>query len=130
MALFSKRRPEPPRLTREESLSACPVLNRLVRLERGEGGKIVLQVPRRNTSLARTVSRFFKLPLYRRVALDELGTFVVELCDGENSVRDIVDKFAKAYRLNRREAELSMLEFLRNLTRRSIVGMVIGTTDD
>ena len=124
MALFSKKEPQP-RLDRREAMSARPVLNRLVKLERAQDGNIVLQVPRPDNMMVRWVSRNFGLPAYKRVALDELGTFVIEHCNGEDTVRELVDKFAKRFRLNRREAEVSMSTFLRDLGRRSIIGLVI-----
>lgn len=128
MPLFGKNKPEV-ELSREDSLSARPVVNSLVRVDKGADGLITLQVPRKSTSLVRVVSRYFKLPPYRRVALDELGTFVIELCDGEHTVRDIVDKFSKRFKLNRREAEISMGDFLRTLARRSIIALVIKESD-
>ena len=116
-------------LSREESLSARPVLSRLVRVDRNEQGRLVLQIPRRDSSLVRTVARAFRIAPYKKVALDEIGTFVIELCDGRHTVRDVVDKLAKEYKLNRREAEVSTTSFLRTLARRSIVGLVIDEAE-
>ncbi len=124
MRFFGKKQPAP-QLDRETSLHAKPVLNRLVKVEHAEDGNVVLLVPRPDNWWVRWVSSSFKLPAYKRVALDELGTFVIEHCDGTHTVRDVVDKFAKTYRLNRREAEVSMNTFLRDLARRSIIGLVI-----
>ncbi len=124
MRFFGKKQPAP-HLDRETSLHARPVLNRLVKVECGDDGNVVLLVPRPDNWWVRWVSSSFKLPAYKRVALDELGSFVIEHCDGAHSVRDVVDKFAKKYRLNRREAEVSMNTFLRDLARRSIIGLVI-----
>ncbi len=129
MRLFGGKRQKGPELDRDQSLSAKPFLNRRVKVERTDDGTVILQVPRRNTAMMRTVSRFFRIPPYRQVALDELGTFVIELCDGTHAVRDIVDKFAERFRLNRREAEVSTSAFLRTLAGRSIVGLLIEETD-
>jgi hypothetical protein len=129
MAIFGKPKRDVPQLDRQDSLSAKPVLNRLVKLERAEDGNIILQVPRRDTAMARTVARVFGIPPYKRVALDELGTFVIELCDGQHTVREMVDKFSKRFKLNRREAEVSLSTFLRTLGRRSIIGLVIERRD-
>lgn len=126
MRFFGRKKQEAPALSREDSLSARPVLHRLVRVERADNGAIILRVPRRSTPLVRAVSRVFKLPPYRSMSLDELGTFVIEMCDGTHTVDNIVDKFTKKYKLNRREAELSMLAFLRTLARRSIVALIVG----
>ncbi len=123
--ILRRKKDEKPPLDREQSLSARPVLNSLVKLEKDENGKAVLHIPRRDTGMSRMVARVFKLSPYKRLTLDELGTFTIELCDGRHTVRQIVDKFQKRYKLNRREAELSMRKFLRSLAERSIIGLVI-----
>jgi hypothetical protein len=128
MPLFGGKKRTGPHLAREDSLSARPVLGRFVKLARAEDGRIVLQIPRRGNPMFRTVSRLFRLPPYKRVALDELGTFVIELCDGEHAVRDVVDKFAKRFKLNHRDAEVSVTTFLRTLARRSIIGLAIESS--
>jgi len=130
MRLFGGKKAHAPPLGRQESLAARPVLNRLVRVERGEDDRIILQVPRRDSALVRSVSRWFRLPPYRPIALDELGTFVIEQCDGRRTVRDLVDKFAKRFKLNHREAEVGITTFLRTLARRSIIALVIEGTDE
>ena len=101
------------------------MLHRLVRVDRDADGNAVLEIPRRDTALVRFVARTFRLTPHRRVALDGLGTFVIELCDGSHTIREIADRLGERYRLSRREAELATSEFLRTLGRRSIVGLVI-----
>jgi hypothetical protein len=59
------------------------------------------------------------------VALDDLGSFVIELCDGRHAVREIAEALAGRFRLSRREAETSLNAFLRSLTGRAILGMVV-----
>jgi len=129
MMPFGRKRRKDPELDREQSLSAKPFLDRRVKVERADDGTVILQVPRRSTAMMRTVSRFFRVPPYRQVALDELGTFVIELCDGTHTVRDMIDKFAERFKLNRREAEVSLSSFLRTLAGRSIVGLLIEEAD-
>jgi hypothetical protein len=128
--LFRSRKAGKTALDRDGALSARPVLNRLVKTERDAAGNVILQVPRRDNALVRTVSRWFHVPPYKKVALDELGTFVIELCDGENTVRDIVDKLGGRFKLGRREAELSTTAFLRTLAGRSIIGLLIEGGDE
>ena len=123
--LFRARKTGKPQLTREESLAARPALNPLVKIEKADDGAVILHVPRRDNALVRTVCRVFRLPPYRRVALDELGSFVIQLCDGRRPVSEVVEKFAEQFRLSRRDAEVSVVTFLRLLARRAIVGLVI-----
>jgi hypothetical protein len=130
MRLFGGKKGKEPALDRETALSARPVLTRLVKLDTDEEGNAVLQVPRPDTSTMRVLSRLFGMPPYKRVALDELGTFVIELCDGGHSVREISEEFAERFRLNRREAEVSTTAFVRTLARRSIIALVIDESNE
>ncbi len=130
MRLFGGKKSDTPRLSRTESLQARPVLNRLVRVEHNEEGRAVLHVPRRRTAMVRLVSKVFGMEPYRQIVLDELGTFVIERCDGEHTVQQIVDKLAERFTLTDRESEASTLEFVRTLARRSIVALAIGRETD
>jgi len=125
MGLWGRSKKPIPELDRESSLNARPVLNRLVKTEEGENDHVVLLVPRRKTALVKAVSEIFKLPLTKQIALDEVGSYVIRLCDGANTVREMITKLSGKYRLSRREAEVSMLSFLRQLGRRGIIGFVI-----
>ena len=59
----------------------------------------------------------------RQLQLDELGTAVWDLLDGKRTVRHVISKFAKAYQLHPREAEVSVTQFLRDLGKRGIIGL-------
>jgi len=106
-------------------MNAVPVLNQLVTVERNAAGNAVLNLPRKRTSMVRLISRVFRLPPYKQIELDELGTCVVELCDGKNTVADIIRVFSERFRLNRRETEVSMLTYLKTLAKRGIVAFVV-----
>ena len=125
MAAQGKRRARPPKLTRGQSLQAVPVLNSLITIERTGEGHAMLNLPRRRTSVVRLLSKLFRLPPYRRIELDEPGTYTVELCDGTKSVGEIIVLFAKRFKLNRREAEVSMHSYLKGLAKRGIIGFAI-----
>ena len=125
MGLFGRSKKSVPELDRESSLKARPVLNQLIKVEKGENDHTVLVVPRRKTSLVKAVSGFFKLPATKQIALDEVGSYVVRLCDGTNTVEGIIASLSGKYQLGRREAEVSMLSFLRQLGKRGIIGFVV-----
>ena len=52
----------------------------------------------------------------------EVGGFVWELCDGNNTVETIVSRTGKQFKMNRREAEVSVTMFLQMLHERNFVG--------
>ena len=59
----------------------------------------------------------------RKLQLDALGTSVWDLVDGKRSVRTIIQIFAKAHRLENREAEVSVTSFIRQLGQRGLLGL-------
>jgi len=78
-------------------------------------------MPRRSGLFA----RFLPPIVEKRVQLDELGSFVFDQIDGTRSVREILDAFVARYRNNRREAEYMVTTFLRQLTERRLITLVI-----
>ena len=85
----------------------------------------MLNIARRRTSAVRMLSRIFRLPPYKRIELDEPGTFAVELCDGSRAMGEIVRLFAERFQLNRREAEVSMRAYLQSLAKRGVIAFAV-----
>ncbi|NLC55290.1 MAG: PqqD family protein [Armatimonadetes bacterium] len=120
------RRKKQPQLTREQVMSSRPVRNVLLEWEMGEDGKVVITIPRRQDWLGRIANIFFAIPKKRQLILDdEVGATVWSICDGEHTIRNIVDHLCKHYKLTRKEAEVSVTEFLRQLGRRRLVGFAV-----
>jgi len=65
------------------------------------------------------------LPNKRVVALDEVGSFVWEQCDGNNTIDVIVRKIRNKYNLTRKEAETSLLMYMRQLGKRGYIGFAV-----
>ncbi len=125
--LFWKKKPK---LTREQSLNARPLRNPGVRVERDIDGVATLYVPFRTAGLAATLCRWFKVPPSdAKFELDEVGTFVWDMCDGSLPVREMSDRLIDQYKLTRKEGEAALTIFLRNLVRRGLVLMVVPKED-
>ncbi len=114
-----------PQLDRDRSLRSKPFVNQLVKLEDAGDGKLLIAIPRKKTPTVKAISKFFKLPPYKTIELDELGSYTLSECSGENTVADMIERFGKKYRLNRREAEVSILTFLQMLAKRGIIGIAV-----
>jgi len=125
--MFRKKRQE---LTREQSLAAKPVRNKSVAVGRDDDGNVVFTIPRRKTWWANVIARVLRMPDRKKVALDEIGTVVWDMCDGKHTVRSIIERFVQKYKLNRREAEVSMFAYLKELTQRGFVGFVLDHRAD
>ncbi len=119
---------ERPRVTRAEVLGACPVRNPVVAWERkvwGEGrpALVLLRVPRRADRWGDTVARVFRLPAFRNIELDEMGSDVWEMCDGTQTVEAVTRALCARYRLNRRQGEASVTAYLRMLAERRLLAL-------
>jgi len=125
MARPRKQNRRLPKLDREQSLQAVPILNQLIAIDYDADGNAVLNLPRKRTSAVRLMAKVFGLAPYKRIELDELGTCVVQLCDGSRTVQDIIVAFAERFRLSRRETEVSMLTYLKTLAKRGIIGFAL-----
>jgi hypothetical protein len=62
---------------------------------------------------------------HRSYELDEFGSFVIRMVDGERSVLELVNAFEQRYRMSRREVELSVVAFCKLLMQRDIVAVAI-----
>ena len=62
----------------------------------------------------------------RQFELDKVGVQVLEMCDGQKSVRYIVKKFAKEYNVDEHEAEKAVVTFLRMLIRKGLVAVMVN----
>lgn len=123
--LFKKKREGAPGLDREQSMQSVPVLNQLITVEYDVDDNAVLNVPRKRTTMVKLMARFFSLPPYKQIELDELGTYTIELCDGEHTVEEIIEEFADRFDLSLREAEVSMLSYLQTLAKRGIIAFAV-----
>jgi hypothetical protein len=107
--------------SREEVLRALPLRNPNVQYERNEQGEMVLSVPLAKGRVIKGLKWFLPAPDRKQILLDEIGADIWELCDGTNTVEGIRRRLSEKYRLERREAEASLMEYLRMLAKRSLV---------
>lgn len=115
-----------PKLSRDQALGARPIRNPLLQWERNENGEIRLRVPLRRDRLARILGRLLRAPEYKEILLDEVGSDIWELCDGNHTVQSIVANACRKYKLTRRECEASVGTYLKMLTERNLVGFQLG----
>ena len=87
---------------------------------------VALRIPRRQDRWARFLNRIATAPDHKQVVLDEIGSDVWELCDGGTSVETIVRALMKKYKLSRREVELSLSLYLKQLAKRGYLGLALA----
>lgn len=114
----------PPEVDRSAVLHLRPARNSALNWEARETGEVVVTVPQNEKvgRVTRTMAKWLKAPTERLVELDEVGGFVWDLCDGNHTVETIVQQTGKHYKMNRREAEVSVTMFLQMLHERNFIG--------
>jgi hypothetical protein len=116
---------QPPEMDRLGAMTLRPAHNALLTWEKRESGETVLTIPENKSvgALTRMMAKWLSAPTERKVELDEVGGFVWELCDGSNTIEAIIAKTGKQYKMNRREAEVSVTMFLQMLHERNFIGL-------
>ena len=111
-------------LSRQQALAVTPIRNQRLTWKEVGGGDVLLTIPRRADRLGRAIGFIFKIPNHKELLLDEVGGKVWELCDGKNDIGAIVAETSRRYKLNKREAEVSVTTYIKMLAERRLVGLV------
>lgn len=120
-----------PKASRAEVMAARPFRNPSVVWERETRDEnappvAILKVPRRRDKFGNAVAKIFRLPEHRRLELDEIGSDVWELCDGDTPVEALTKAICDRYKLNRRQAETSVTAYLKMLAERNLIALRAG----
>ncbi len=110
-------------ISREASLRSIPALNPGAECDYEEDGTVRVQISSRAPG---GIWSLLRLPMrHRTYHLDNIGAFVLRHIDGERTVEELSRLLVREYKLNQREAILSLAEFLKSLTRRNIIALGI-----
>jgi hypothetical protein len=113
------------KLPKEAILASRPLRNPGIKYTE-KNGEVHLTIERRKTLGAALLSKIFIMPEKRVLVLDSIGSEVWLLCDGKNKVADIIKRFTAKHRISAYEAELSLLEFFKMLTKRGLLGLEVS----
>ncbi len=114
-----------PKLSREAMLNSRPARNELLKWEKTDSGEARITVVRQETWKVRMLSRLFYVPRERKITLDEVGSEVWQMCDGRTTVAQMIDALRNKYKLDRKEAEVSLLSYLKTLGQKRFLGFVL-----
>jgi Coenzyme PQQ synthesis protein D (PqqD) len=93
-----------------------------------DSGPITINIPLQRRPVPKSVLWFAtklarrKPPDTRKLLLDPVGSFVWRNADGSRTVRKLIWDLAAEYKLNRRDAEIALIEFLGKLSSRNLIG--------
>lgn len=122
---FGLKKPPDLGLKRDDILSAIPLRNATIKWEQNSEGEVSIVIPQKDKLWVKVVTKIFMVPSKRVVVLDEIGSYVWMLCDGEHTIRDIMNSLSSKYHLTRKEAEVSLITYMRNLGKRGMLGFAI-----
>ena len=126
----------PPRFTREQALKLKPKRGKSITWEPKKQldvesenemetpEELMLTAPRGDDALGRLINRIFRMSATRQIELDEFGSAIWHLCDGTHSIQYLIDITCSRYKLNQRQAEVSVLAFMKMLNQRSLIGYI------
>lgn len=117
-----KRKPTPG-FDRERAMAARPQRLPVIAAREEDDGKLRVTVYREAPRWARMFRSGAQVEQSFR--LDTLGREVYEACDGRTDVRTLIRDFARRHKISPAEAELSVTTYLRTLTTKGLVGMVV-----
>ena len=123
-ASAQRSRKRNPAHSRRDFLALLPMRNPALEWSEEEG-HVVLHIKLTHTWKTRLLNIFFPVPGDRRVMLDAIGSDVWQMLDGQSTVGHIAKSLAGKYKLNAREAELSLQQFFKDLGRRGYVGFMV-----
>ncbi len=121
--LFGRKRK--PQLTKDDLLASRAVINESLDWFENDDGVIQIDIHRRDTWWVKVLSKVMFTPEKRSIALDDVGSFVWKCVDEGCTVRQMIGKLAKEYKLNRREAEASLTAYLRTLAKKRLIGFEV-----
>ncbi|SDO75928.1 PqqD family protein [Desulforhopalus singaporensis] len=130
MKLFSNKKgfqqtADAPKLTRTQSLGCIPVKTEGVTWAAGENGDALIEYPiALKPFFINILGRFTGTPrtrLTKKLQLDETGSRVWYLMNGQHDVKTIIKQVAQETGLSLQEAELAVTAFLKELGKRGLI---------
>ena len=124
------RKKKLPTISREQMLDSIVAANPTLRIIRNEEGQVSLAVPLPPSPVLRWFPKLAKASSgERKIDLDEVGTFVWDICDRETTVRQMIERLSVEYKMNRKEAEVSLFAFLQTLAKKGLVSIIVPAPD-
>ena len=118
-----------PKIGREAMLNSRPARNDALEWSRNEAEEVVVTLRRADTPKVKLLSKLFWVPEQRTLVLDQIGSQVWDMCDGRTTVQAMIKRLSEVHKLNQKEAEISLLTYLKNLGNKRLVGFLVEKQD-
>ena len=127
MSLFSLKKQ--PKISREAMFNSKPTRNDRLDWKTNKDDEVAITLKRADTTKVKILSKIFWVPERRTLVLDEIGSQVWKMCDGRTSVASMIKQLCETHKLNAKEAEISLLTYLRTLGRKNLLGFLVEKGD-
>ena len=127
MSLFSSKRQ--PKISREAMFNSKPTRNDRLEWKTNKDDEVTITLKRADTTKVKILSKIFWVPEKRTLVLDEIGSQVGKMCNGRTSVASMIKQLCETHKLNAKEAEISLLTYLRTLGRKNLLGFLVEKGD-
>jgi len=116
------------RLNPDQLRNSRPLRNPAVTSEVAEDGSLLLSAPLslQGRGFMALVAKWMKAPDRKKFELEPHGAYVWNLCDGKHTFEGISKGLREQFKLNRLEADASLLAFLQMLSQRRLITMMVG----
>jgi hypothetical protein len=112
-------------ISRDHALGCIPVRNPQIAEQENDNGELCLTYQVRIRpwfqNIVQKITGRTDDIIKRKLQLDVLGSSVWRMIDGQRETREIIEDFQKNHKLNRREAEISVTSFLKELGKRGLI---------
>jgi len=110
------------KITRKQLLSLKPRRKEGIEWTQYEDGSTVITYEHEPKGIGgKIISVLLAKPKKRKLILDEKGSFVWARLDGRNTLKDLISLFSREFKISRRRAEVSIIEFLARLEERGLI---------
>ena len=125
MSLFKRARKSKPRPVILDPFAVIPLMPDTVELRRDSVGNTHLRAESELKGLRRTVANMLGHDYTRKVQLDEYGTLFMDMVDGNNRLRDIVDRMVADSGKARKEVEDGVVLFTKKLMSMNMIQLKV-----
>lgn len=111
-------------VTWKKMLTAKPIKNQAAVFQKHDEKHIKATVKKKKPKyLIPPLSWIIRPKLHQDIILDEIGSGILNLCDGIRTVEDIIEDFSQQHKLTFHEARASITGYMKLLVQRGILAI-------
>ncbi len=110
---------------RKRMLAAVPVHSGNYNPVILDTGQVSFTISRKKSWFASIFVTIFGVAGEKTITLDKIGSYVWKLCDGSKSVAEIAFSMKEDFKLTRKEAQVSVIQFVQTLMKKGVLSVKV-----